>query len=891
MADATEAGFFVPQGLMKKKFVCPSVPTSYVGDERMERRVAAIETWRACFVNAAPGFGKTTALSRWFELFAANDSTCPLWISATASDKVPLGFLTSLYTAFQRVDRAFVEALPPRGADFEERLSTFVNLVDSHVEPDMSYVVFLDEYECASSAENDRMIAFLCRYLPDNVHLAVSGGRPHEILGDALLTVSVLEFDNRDFVLDEERFYRLAHNLMGELSQAEIDSCYRMSSGWPALLKFYSLARTRAGERGNPAHYLNEYLNRFFDQHVTSRVDGETSEFLIETSILENMTAPVCERVTGNPRSGHILEYLLNESVFTFFDPQLECYRYQGAFLRFLHEKLLSLRLEQISNLAYHASAWYFQAGEMASGFKYLVLSCDPYYLEGSVRGSTDLHRPSGYENLTEFLLDVPASRYPRDLYLLWLSTWASIASGLIDEADYCIGRIAGLDARDINRSARDSATAICLALRDRTQEALDMIVQILERGDELSGSFRCLLVHMEAECTERLGQVKKSRALYQKALSFSERESAPFFRLFDYYLLAHQNLDIGNLDSAIRLSQHAIKETMAGSPLRGEFCAIIASALVSQGELDEAEGYMNRALANVTPGSNVDMYIDIQTCHACYLMARGKDAAALEAVDNALEVTKGKNVPRHLEFEAIAVKAIIAARLGDLATAESCEHSLDEFADNPDVLRTMLCVQAKGAIEMLRENWDGAVSLFDCAREMARKCGSVQVDAEASLALAVLFEQRGDHDQAMVELVRSLKLSLKEGNVGVYFRYGAHARDLLLEVATSRKAARPLRDFAKRVLSLADTDDAAPEAEELQDELSLGLYALTSREQEVLKMLNAGMSRKEISTAMSISENTVKSHLKNVYSKLGVHTRSEAYRATLESDEGQENA
>lgn len=209
----------------------------------------------------------------------------------------------------------------------------------------------------------------------------------------------------------------------------------------------------------------------------------------------------------------------------------------------------------------------------------------------------------------------------------------------------------------------------------------------------------------------------------------------------------------------------------------------------------------------------------------------------------------------------------------------------------HPDVLRTMLCVQAKGAIEMLRENWDGAVSLFERAREMVRKCGSVQADAEASLALAVLFEQRGDHDKAMVELVRSLKLSLKEGNVGVYFRYGAHTRDLLLEVATSRKAARPLRDFSKRVLSLVDTDDAAPEAEELQDELSLGLHALTSREQEVLKMLNAGMSRKEISMAMSISENTVKSHLKSVYSKLGVHTRSEAYRATLESDEGQENA
>ena len=238
-------------------------------------------------------------------------------------------------------------------------------------------------------------------------------------------------------------------------------------------------------------------------------------------------------------------------------------------------------------------------------------------------------------------------------------------------------------------------------------------------------------------------------------------------------------------------------------------------------------------------------MFIDIQTCHACYLMARGKDAAALEAVDNALEVTKGKNVPRHLESEAIAVKAIIAARLGDLTTAESCERSLDEFADNPDVLRTMLCVQAKGTIEMLRGNRDAAQRLFGHAREMARKCGSVQVDAEASLALAVLAELRGDHNQAIVELVRSLKLSLKEGNVGVFIRYGAHTRDMLLEVATSRKTARPLRDFAKRVLSLVDTDEVPLETEELENELSLGVFALTSREQEVLRMLNTGMSRK----------------------------------------------
>ena len=91
------------------------------------------------------------------------------------------------------------------------------------------------------------------------------------------------------------------------------------------------------------------------------------------------------------------------------------------------------------------------------------------------------------------------------------------------------------------------------------------------------------------------------------------------------------------------------------------------------------------------------------------------------------------------------------------------------------------------------------------------------------------------------------------------------------------------LKSHAKRVLSVMEAptgeEAAAPCAEEAP-----GFWSLTEREREVMELLNRGLSRNEIAQAQSVSQNTVKTHLKNIYAKLGVHSRSEVLRIAREN-------
>lgn len=104
---------------------------------------------------------------------------------------------------------------------------------------------------------------------------------------------------------------------------------------------------------------------------------------------------------------------------------------------------------------------------------------------------------------------------------------------------------------------------------------------------------------------------------------------------------------------------------------------------------------------------------------------------------------------------------------------------------------------------------------------------------------------------------------------------------ELLLQLATSRKSSYAVRNHAKSVLLLFDTEEEIKDKMAFREGAVQGYYSLTEREREILQRLNSGMTRAEIALSFNVSQNTVKTHLKNIYSKLGVHTRSEAYRAS----------
>ena len=877
----------MPAGFLRMKFVPPALPQPFVREVAASERVFDLRSWRVCLVSAAPGFGKTTLLAQWYSEFEESGCACPLWVSLDARDCDPVRFAASLAISFQRVDQRFY-ALAERlcldgDCDFETGLVDLVNLIDETCSDGPTCLLLLDDYELASSERVDDAVSFLRRYTPDGLRVVVAGSYLSPRMEDLLVDTSVIELRTSDIAPSGERLRSLAFTLMPDLSEGEFEKLNAVSGGWPASFAFYRLARRHAGSFDEAAALMEGYYARFFDRTIFSKVDAETYEFLVETSLLEDMEGGLCLAMTGNVRSQAVIDQLRDRNMFIVSGCYPGAYRYHPVFRSYLRSKLLSLRQSQIARLARKASTWCLERGRIAEALKYLAMACDPYFLKASAEVSSRCLAPDECGAFLSYLMEMPAESIYSDPLFSWIAVWATVSAGRVDLTRSTMGGMLDSGLVKGDEPACRYVGALCASLEGRTEEALSAIDELIFGDKELPSTLVCLLVHMQGECLERLGNLHDSQMTYQKSLSLAERESTAFYRLFDLYLLARQCLDLGNVDDAVRYASRALDECQEGSSLYGELSAVMAQTFLFRNQLDKAKMFIDRALRRVSLDSNLDMFVDVQVTYARYLQATGNIVSAIEVADRVIKSTRGKSVPRNLDVEAYAAKTSMAALSGDIASAATCEYRLDEFSESPDVLRAVPCIEAKAALELARGESASARKLYQRARRRAQECGSTRFLTEIGVAMACLESSAGRMDQAMAELGKAVELAMATDNVSAFVKGNRRVRDLLISLATNRKASSSVRAFCKRVLVFLGGESRMRSDVEAAEGGTLGYFSLTDREREVLKYLNSGMSRAEIADAMSVSQNTVKSHLKNVYAKLGVHSRAEAYKASPE--------
>ena len=873
----------LPKGFLRRKFVAPQLPHPYVREERMSSLVADVDAWRVCLINASAGYGKTALMSQWFLDFESRADCVPLWIALDEQDgdvvRFSRGFSYLLGSAVEGFSGSSSEEWDE--ADADSALIELVNLTDEACDPCVTYIVFFDGYDSVSSFGFDETLLFLNRFCGDNFRFIVSGSYFSPQVDDLLLDSSVIEFRTRDLAFDQNRLRQFAFALMPDLTEVEFSELCAASGMWPTSFVFNHLARKRC--RGTDFRKTMEgYHKRFFSKAVMDRIDASTYEFLIETAVLESLDPDLCDRVTGRSDSRGVLEYLTSRNLFIHYEADLGAYVHQPAFRRFLLDKALALHPGYLSKLMQRAGDWHAERGMESEYAKYMAAACDGNYVQGSIRSSTGLTWQGEYASFLEFLLAQPAGRFAEDAYLAWVSIWAFISIGRPEEARSWIAVVRALGESDEHALAYDYADAICLALEGDSRSSLALIRKVLETGGpELPRAFQCLLIHMEGENCERLGNPKKGRDLYLKALSLAERAEGAFYKLFDMYCLAHQHLYVGEFDEAVSVANRALGFCEEGSPLFGEFHAIVAFAHIERGELDEAERRLSVAQRCVSSNANIDMYIDVFTVKARLEVARRNEIEAFEILSDVLNDLDGKRVPRNFDMEVYALLASLANYLDEASVVRRCEMVLDEFMGRRDFLRVVPCMIAKARILRKRGEYEECAALLARCRETALACGSTFFLTELNILEATIAAEDGNEVQASVHISKAVELAMRGGYLTVFLSGGLQSRELMLKLATSRKTSLPIRGYAKKVLLLYGSETEVNADIALQEGGVQGYCALTEREREMLHALNAGMSRRELAESFGVSQNTVKTHLKNIYSKLGVHTRSEAYRAS----------
>jgi LuxR family maltose regulon positive regulatory protein len=885
--------------LLETKLRVPRRRRSLVPRPRLIERLSSGTESALTLVSAPAGFGKTTLLADWLATSAA-DGRSAAWLSLDQRDNDPVVFwtylVTALRTAAPRVGGSALALLESPQPPIEAVLANLVNDLNA-----VSYdvVLVLDDYHVIEARDVHDAVAFLLEHLPGQIHLVIAG-RADPALPLARLRgrgelVEIRAADLR-FRPDETAAY--LNEVMGlVLTAADVAALDGRTEGWIAALQLAALSMQG---RDDAAAFIagfagdDRYVVDYLAEEVLHRQPEDVQHFLLQTSILDRLSGPLCDAVTGQDGSKAKLAALERANLFLApLDDRRRWYRYHQLFADVLRARLHDEQPGDVPGLHRRASAWYEQSGEPAEAIRHALAAGEVERAADLVESAIPALRRNRQEAALRGWLKVLPDEVVRVRPVLSVGFAGALLIG---------GELEGVESRlgDAERWLRSPTAAAAMVVGD--DEELRRLPGMIE-------------VYRAAQALARgdvPGTVRHARRAFDlsPADDHLSRAAAAGLSGLAYW-------SSGDLESGHR----AYSACMAGLYKAGHVsdtfgCAIaLADIRLGQGRLGEAMRTYEQALQHAAePGGPVlrgtaDMHVGMSDLHR----ERDDLPAATQHLLRSQELGEQAGLPQNQHRWRVAMARIRAAE-GDLDGAlDLLDEAERRYVSDyfPDVrpipaLRARVRV-AQGALgaalgwvrerglsveddlsylrefehitlarvllaEGLPQDASRLLERLLRAAEEGERTGSV---IEILVLQALAGQAQGDIPAALASMQRALKLSEPAGYVRIFVDEGAPIASLLRAVAKQGTA----RDYVRRLLSAVDkTDGGTPAEQDLIEPLS-------ERELDVLRLLGTDLDGPDIARELVVSLNTVRTHTKHIYAKLGVNNRRAAVRRGRELD------
>lgn len=754
--------------------------------------------------------------------------------------------------------------------------------------------LFFDEFQELS---NPLILGFfrdLLEHLSDGITVFI-GSRALPDLGLARLLVN-----GRALVLrsDELRFSSIEAELFfaesRDLKQEEIAAIHRQTEGWPAALQLYRLGLASPSVRqslGDLSGHRPREIADYLADNVLSLQTPRIREFLLRTSLLTRLSAPLCDAMLQWQDSQSILLFLERNGLFLrSMDSELRWFKYHALFSGFLLEQLLESDPEDQRELHARAAHWYHAHGFHEEAMHHAVEAGEFGFAADVMNLWSTKLVAEGHLMTVERWYD----RLPLDEIQTRRDLGIKIAYALIFLRRHRKLRplMEVLDATEDPACAGDVVRVMFTLLSDDVPRAFELAraidVHVADpdpfRAFELSAASNVISYRMTSS-----GDYESGREHAMLSRAYSEKAHALFSGGYSVAVSGVNLLIQGQLHEAIErcraglAEQHADADTsVAGASL---VCCYIM-ALYDADELSAAEGLFAQFHDVIREGVLPDFLVVAYIAMARCLDARGAAPKAAELLDEAenighmigwqrlIRMIDRERVRRHLLRGERDRAQLIASRI-----PQHPEFTLPDgwllFSEDSEG-------EAIGQIRLLtyRGKVDDALARIEHELQVARSHGRIRREIKLRILEALAQNQRGRARMAYAALRHALQLAEPRGFVRSFLEEGDDVQKLLRELYPSLQEGRDdpshgeaLHHFAARLLG-ADSHEAVAELQKPPTE------ALTEGEKNILSFLARGVSNKVIASNLFVSENTVKFHLKNIYGKLGVSSRLQAINA-----------
>ena len=899
-----------PDAILSTKLLIPHTRPDLVPRPHLIERLEAGLARALTVVCAPAGFGKTTLLSDWLRhrRHAPVEQGPPhaAWLSLDAADNDPAHFMRHFIAALRTIAPSVgATALPllesPHPAPLHALLISAINDIAALQQ---TCLLVLDDYHVLHTAAIHEAMALLLERLPPQLRLVISS-RTVPSLPLARLRarqeLNELRLTDLRFTLNEATAF-LNDGMGLRLSPGETAELEQRTEGWIAGLQLVALSLK---DRTDTSDFIatftggNRFIADYLMDEVLARQPAVVQNFLLRTSILNQLCAPLCDAVLGWHRSADLLKQAEQANLFLNpLDPDRHWYAYHSLFADALRHHLQQAHRHEIAELHERARVWYEREGLTAEAIHHALMAEDYWSTARLIEQSTEsLWMHGEARTLQRWLEALPREIMHAEPRLLLTKAWTHFAlepnaaaapSALLLDVEAILdgeqqqGTLARIsnpelevaELRGIVAAIRAAISSMQPEQHQRTiacaEEALACLprqnvfwrlvaaanlgIAYVARGETTSAAAALteakrlalgtsnrymaqVVLRQLAAVRQRCGQLQLAAELYREGLAIAARhgQGQSYHVRYLYLGLAKLLYEWNDLEGAARQLAEGLDK-----PARAEEQPLLAlMEYATLASIKHAQGDLVGARTLIRQGEEAARQPSMPWAeplvHA-YL-------ARLWLMDGQLEQAGGW--------------------LGEVASAFDDTFSLRQEMVQVTRARVLIALDRAGDALLVLEQ-------LKHAAEAARRLGSV---VEVLILRACALEAQGNTPDALVALEQALGLAHPAGYVRSFLDEGMLMAGLLHRAASQRIAPMYVSTLLSAFGNAPPSRDRAHPRTLAQRRAGL----LREREHEVLSLVARGLSNREIADQLVVALSTVKWYINTIYGKLGVHRRTQA--------------
>ena len=905
--------------LLATKFFIPSSLHALIPRPRLTELLSRSLERPLTLVSAPAGFGKTTLLSTWIQSLPSDHSRIA-WVSLDEGDNESTLFWLYVLTALdsqqpglctQLVTYLQTQQAPP----LRSVLQTLINRLAEQSE---QLLLILDDYHLVTEQAIHTSLTYLVEHLPPQLHLILA------TRADPPLPLSLLRA--RGYLLEvrtdelrcspEEVMAFLKKTVRSQLPQDMVEEVAARTEGWLVGLQLLGLSLQGDADPGNLLEEVSGSQRYIFDyliEEVFQRQSASVQTFMLHTSILKHLSAPLCDAILEQSGSQQMLEQLERANLFIVsLDTQRRWYRYHALFTEALRHRLEQTQPALVPILHYRTSQWYAQHGRLNEAIAHAITAQQWQWAADLIEQVYALiWGNSEHAMVRRWLEKLPAEvvrsrprlclAYAKTLFMVapyttierWLQDAETALRGTSPaptnetaetgtpppseqhERDNLFGEIASYRAIIIGYYLGEGHSVLTFC-----KEALAHLPEqnLLARAEVAYA--QSLAYHSFGDIVAAIQSTKEATALAQAAGDTSS--TILYMCRTAYSLLLH-----GKLHEVVQIAQQAalLGTTPAGLPHAMVCWAYIfhADALQQWNRLDEA---LDLALQGIRLSEQTETIVALYLGYTLLMrihLARGEMDAARLAFQEAEEALTKTYSPYRRDAYLIVHWVQFWLASGELERAMNWAQELAQHTGVQSSLAREREDVARARILLAQKMPTEALSLLEPLQVNAEKQERWSHVIEMKVLQALAHHMRNEDQEALTVLTQAMQLAEPESYIRSFVDEGTAMMALLsrLREQERKKGPTPYLDTLLAAFSPEGmthkplpTGSGQPRGRVLEQPL---VEPLSERELEVLHLVARGDSNQEIAEMLVIALDTVKRHVTHIFEKLGVNNRVQA--------------